>query len=228
VVDTSLADFDTGADRSRNAMNMRQAATGAFGGSRHGVASGVFEADAARGRGSLAGNLRSQGYAQAAQMADSQANRDQQAALQNAQMQNAAVMAQAQLDADRVRQQDAFNQFTAQSNFGLARDAAMATPGLQMQAAGQMGQAALNAAQFNQDVAQQNYQNLMNTGGTFRDIKNQQNQDQLQGIDALLRSAAMTPMPATTTTTQTPARSGGKGGFLGELGMLAARRVLPG
>lgn len=64
VVDTSLADYDTGAAEGYNAL--RAGSASAFGNKRTGVAEGQFTADAARGRGSLAAGLRSQAFNTAA------------------------------------------------------------------------------------------------------------------------------------------------------------------
>ena len=235
VVDTSLADFDAGTDRSRNAMNMRQAASGAFGGGRHGIAAGTFEADAARGRGSLGAGIRSQGFTQAAQLADAEANRTQQANIANAQMQMQSALAQAQLDAERSRTQDSMNQLGALQNFGLARDVAMATPGAQLArdqfglnselGRGQLnlqselgrGGLALDQARFNQGVSQQGIDNLFNFGNAQRNIENQQLQGALPALDYYLRAGAMTPQNSIQTTTGPGA---GKGGFLGGLGSL--------
>jgi len=57
VVDTSLADYDVGVDRQQNMSRARQAAAGAFG-SRSNVYNAIADAEAARGRGSLAAGLR--------------------------------------------------------------------------------------------------------------------------------------------------------------------------
>lgn len=61
VVNTSLADFDTGVDRSANAMRASRDAGSAFG-SRSRNADAIFQGDAARGRGALSAGLRSNAF----------------------------------------------------------------------------------------------------------------------------------------------------------------------
>lgn len=73
VVDTSLADYDAGALEARNALRAGNA--GAFGNKRYGVAEGQFNADAARGRGSLVAGLRSNAFNTAAGLGMQDANR---------------------------------------------------------------------------------------------------------------------------------------------------------
>jgi hypothetical protein len=60
VVNAALADYDAGVDTNR--AGMRAANSGAFANKRYGVAEGQFAGEAARGRGSLSGNLLSQGF----------------------------------------------------------------------------------------------------------------------------------------------------------------------
>lgn len=62
VVDTSLDDFDTGVSRNLNALKAQYGASGAFGGSRHGVAEGTMLGESARGRASLSAGLRSDAF----------------------------------------------------------------------------------------------------------------------------------------------------------------------
>lgn len=62
VLDTSLADFDTGVSRNLNALKAQYGASGAFGGSRHGVAEGTLLGESARGRGALSAGIRSDAF----------------------------------------------------------------------------------------------------------------------------------------------------------------------
>tara|TARA_R100001082_G_scaffold24973_1_gene12266 strand:- start:4309 stop:5544 length:1236 start_codon:yes stop_codon:yes gene_type:complete len=78
VVSGALAEFDEGVDRASNMRRARQAGAGAFG-SRTDLANQQVDADIARQRGTLAGNLLSQGYGQALGTAVKQAGIGQQA-----------------------------------------------------------------------------------------------------------------------------------------------------
>ena len=59
VVNTTLAGYDEDAARQRASMQARAAGAGAFGGSRYGVAEGVYDADTSRNRASTEAQLRS-------------------------------------------------------------------------------------------------------------------------------------------------------------------------
>ena len=78
VVSGALAEFDEGVDRASNVRRARQAGAGAFG-SRTDLANQQVDADIARQRGTLAGNLLSQGYGQALGAAVKEAGIGQQA-----------------------------------------------------------------------------------------------------------------------------------------------------
>ncbi len=72
-VDAALADYDAGAAQGFNALRARSA--DAFGNKRTGVAEGAFMADAARGRGSLAADVRLKAFNTAAGLGQSDADR---------------------------------------------------------------------------------------------------------------------------------------------------------
>lgn len=74
VIDASIADYNANADRSLNAMRAGRDASGAFG-DRAAIADAVFNADAARGLGSMVGGLRQQGFNTAAGLGMADANR---------------------------------------------------------------------------------------------------------------------------------------------------------
>lgn len=75
VVNSSVDDYNTSADRALNQMRVGQAASGAYGGDRGAVAEGQFRGDVTRGLGSLVSNLYSQGFNTAQGFGQSDANR---------------------------------------------------------------------------------------------------------------------------------------------------------
>jgi hypothetical protein len=122
VVETSLADYDVGIDRQVNVNRARRDAGAAFG-DRAALADAVFSADSSRGRGSLAANLRSQGFNAAAGFGMQDANRFLQAdqtnqsvalqrALENARLEQAARQANASMAQQAaLRNSDVTNDF---------------------------------------------------------------------------------------------------------------------
>jgi len=77
VIDTSLADFDSGRIANRQAINDQAVASGNFGGGREGAMLGQYDADSTFGRSALMAQLQSQGF--------NQANTNAQQAFQNQQ-----------------------------------------------------------------------------------------------------------------------------------------------
>jgi len=77
VIDTSLADFDSGRIANRQAINDNAVASGNFGGGREGAMLGQYDADSTFGRSALMAQLQSQGF--------NQANTNAQQAFQNQQ-----------------------------------------------------------------------------------------------------------------------------------------------
>lgn len=100
VVDTTAADYDAYAGQQRAAMQADAARTGAFGGSRYGVAQGQMEGDLARGRASTLAGLRSDAFNTGAGLSNLDAARRQEAALANAGWQNERDLARGQLGFD--------------------------------------------------------------------------------------------------------------------------------
>ena len=84
VVDTSLADFDAGAGQARAQGALARAADSTFGGSSGALQAALSEGELARGRGSLAANLRSGAYNTALGAAQQQAALDLQQRMSNA------------------------------------------------------------------------------------------------------------------------------------------------
>jgi hypothetical protein len=171
VRQTALNDFDNDAARQRAALEARGAASGAFGGSRFGIAQGQLEGDLARGRATLDAGLLDQGFNAAAGLSQSDSANRQQASLFNAQNRTGvsqfnsgqeASLAQARANLDLqgalANQQalDQAGQFGAQTQydaglqnaqFGAARDQLQAQ--LQAQAASQNASALTQNSQFN-------------------------------------------------------------------------------
>ena len=174
VVDASLADFDTGADRASNIRRARQAGAGAFGG-RQGLYDATLDAETNRQRAGLGAGLRAQGYNQALGAAVQQAGLGQRADISDldrslaAQRSNQATMLaggqtqlQRDLEAQRLNQATALNagrdqlgreltaqQATAQNIMNRKlQDAGLAYQGDQqrMNALNQMRQSALQQA----------------------------------------------------------------------------------
>lgn len=97
VVDTSLADYDVGADRTSTAARMRRDAGSAFG-DRAAIADSVLGGELARGRGSLSANLRSNAFNTAANLGAGDAGRFTSVSLSNAGAANQRALAQSQLE----------------------------------------------------------------------------------------------------------------------------------
>jgi hypothetical protein len=83
VVDTSLADYDFGAGQTRAQNQLALANDDTFGGSGGSIQTALSEDALARGRGTLASNLRNQGFQAGANLANLDADRRQQAQLAN-------------------------------------------------------------------------------------------------------------------------------------------------
>jgi hypothetical protein len=105
VINASAADYNVNADRSLNSMRAGRDASGAFG-DRAAIADAVFQADAARGLGSMVSGLRQQGFNTAVGFGQQDANRFLSADQSNA----SNVLANNQFNASA---QNAANQFNA-------------------------------------------------------------------------------------------------------------------
>ena len=67
VIDTTLADFDVQAAKSRTGLGAQAVSGGAFGGGRHGIAEAAFDAASNRNRSAINAQLQQQGFQQAQQ-----------------------------------------------------------------------------------------------------------------------------------------------------------------
>ena len=130
VVGAAMADFDSLAGRQRADLAARGAKAGALGSSRFGFTEGAFEGEVARARNSQLANLLDQGFRTAAQLAEQDAGRRQQAGLFNADAANARALNQA----------------------GLAQQANLFNAGAQNDRAVAQGQLDQSAGQFNTDA----------------------------------------------------------------------------
>lgn len=228
VVDPVKAYLDTQAERARNAADMGRP-TGAFGGSRHGVADSLLEGEIALQGGNVLSGLYGDAFKTSAGLITSDANRalaaDQSNLSKNAQI----AMANAQLGQDAASRNFDFSGRTALTNAGFDQqtglanmEAAMRTPMIQMAGAGGLANANLGSRQVE-------LQNL----GLLGDVGNQiyaRDQDKLMDpFKALnIRMGAMGGMPmqtgSTSTTTGGPATGtspllGGLGGAIGGAGL---------
>jgi hypothetical protein len=96
VVNTSLADYDAGAGQTRAQNLLALAGDTTFGGSAGGIQTALSEDAINRGRGALVSQLLNQGYQNAAQLANEDAQRRQEMALANLAAQNGASQFNAQ------------------------------------------------------------------------------------------------------------------------------------
>ena len=102
VVDTTLAEYDENAARTRAAQSAQAAANGAFGGSRYGILEAITEGEIGRTRASTEANLRDQAFQVGAGLSADDANRRQSASATNAELAQQASLANAQNDLTRL------------------------------------------------------------------------------------------------------------------------------
>lgn len=156
VVDTSLNDYDVGVDRQQNAARARQAGAGAFGTRSH-IYNAIADAEAARGRGSLAAGLRYQAQDRAFGLGQQDAGRQFDANRQNV----ANQMAAQQFNAQRNDQRTMFD-----VNEAMRRDQFRA--GVADQMAGNILSGAnlnLQGTQLGMQGGQMDFDNLFNILG---------------------------------------------------------------
>ena len=174
VVNTTLAGYDENAARQRASMQARAAGAGAFGGSRYGVAEGVYDADTSRNRASTEAQLRSSAYDRATGLLGTdvgsvntgkltQAGFNQQSNAQNAAAQNEAARYSADINNQGLLANAGFQQQTNQFNAGAQEQVAQR----QLQASGVMG----NLAGQLQQNFQQNAQLMRQLGLDDRQIE---------------------------------------------------------
>lgn len=174
VVNTTLAGYDENAARQRAGMQARAAGAGAFGGSRYGVAEGVYDADTSRNRASTEAQLRSNAYDRATGLLGTdvgsvntgkltQAGFNQQSNAQNAAAQNEAARYSADINNQGLLANAGFQQQTNQFNAGAQEQVAQR----QLQASGVMG----NLAGQLQQNFQQNAQLMRQLGLDDRQIE---------------------------------------------------------
>jgi hypothetical protein len=207
VVDSSMTDLGDAYGRNLTASNMQAAASGAFGGGRHGIRDAQVADDYMRNVARTTSGLRNQAYDSAAGLIQGDQNRALQAASANQQASLQRALAQAQMqqqtalsNADRLMQ-------------GRLADASNANQADQMRfsAINAMGDAALKA-QTSQD--QRALQNISLLGQIGDQQLAQQQAIANAPIEALkLRHAMMTGTPYSSETT-TKQSGGGLGGLL--------------
>lgn len=98
VIDTTLADFDENAGRTRAVQMLDGAKNSALGGSGFAIREGVTEGELSRARASADANLRSSGFDRATSLSDADATRRQQAELFNVGADNQRTLTQGGFD----------------------------------------------------------------------------------------------------------------------------------
>lgn len=101
VVDSTLANFDNYSGQQAASLQSQQARTGAFGGSRAGVAQGQFEADRGRNRAATEYGMRSDAFNTGAMLSGHDADRRQNANFFNIDNTQQRNLAQAGFDSSR-------------------------------------------------------------------------------------------------------------------------------
>jgi hypothetical protein len=155
LVGAALAEYDAQAGRDAAALQAQLASSGAFGGSRAGVAQGIFAAESGRKRALTEAELRARAFGQAAQMADADAARRQGANLFNAGAQHQHDLAQFGADADAARHRADAANAAGMFNAGLASQHELARFGAEADAARFAAEAANAEANANAGLAEQ-------------------------------------------------------------------------
>lgn len=97
LVDATMAQYDNNAGIARAQMQRQAAGSGAFGGSRYGIAQGQFEADTGRNRALTDAELRAAAFDRATSLSGQDADRRQGAATTNANAQNTLDLSRGQM-----------------------------------------------------------------------------------------------------------------------------------
>lgn len=133
LVDAALRNYDFQTGKSAAAMQASQARSGAFGGSRAGIAQGEFAAGSDRGRALTEAELRAQAFGQAARLSDSDANRRQQTGMFNAGATNSRDLAQGQNDLQRLLAQAGLDEAAARHRADALNQQALFNSGARQQ-----------------------------------------------------------------------------------------------
>ncbi|MDF3016333.1 MAG: hypothetical protein K0R44_1558 [Thermomicrobiales bacterium] len=147
VVDSTLANYDDYSGQQAAALQSQQARTGAFGGSRAGVAQGQFEADRGRNRAATEYGMRSDAFNTGAMLSGQDADRRQNASFFNIGNEQQRNISQAGFDSSR-------NMYNtgAQNQFSLAQ-----------------GGFDADAARFNASAQEAQYQRALQAAGLTAD-----------------------------------------------------------
>lgn len=155
-VNNSVASFDNNAAKTRALQQAQAAKAGAFGGSRHGVASATFDAEAALGRGQLEGSLRRDNYAMGLNAAIADAQRRTGVDLANAATQTAVSGRNADAADQFALNRANFGQQANIFNAGASNDFLAQNAGFQQQAnlsnQAMLGEYGLAQGQFDQQA----------------------------------------------------------------------------
>jgi hypothetical protein len=212
VVDTTLAGFDDNSGRVRAAQAGQAAKSGAFGGSRMGIAQAQTEADLARERASTESGLRFGAFDRASQLALGDANNRQQTNLFNTGTQAQYGITGANLSQDR-------NFFNA----GEGNDATQFNAGLRSQEVQNRLQAAQIAAQnatSSGSLAQGDAASQIAAAQALQQAQQQQAQAPLTSLAAygqLLDPALLASVTGQTINSNGTSTTKQSGGLLGQL-----------
>jgi hypothetical protein len=158
VVNATLANYDADTGQRAAQLAAQAAGSGAFGGSRYGIAQGQFQADAGRDRAQTEYGLRSDAFRTGAALSSQDAQRRQDVNLANAGWDNNRSVTQGQMDLQRMLADIGYrNQFTlAQGdlNARAAQDNANNATQASMYNAGQANSFASLEAQLQEQQAQ--------------------------------------------------------------------------
>jgi len=220
VTDAYSTDFDVNAGKTRAAQAAAGAQNRAFSGSRYGIQEAETEEGLARARASGLGSILQGGFDRATSLADSDANRTQSAASENARLalqaglanqgaNNQFALSQAGMDQTGALSNQAANNQAGQYNSGLLANLSQFNAG----AANEAGQFNANASntnqQFNAQQGDQAQARQLQAAGLLGDLGNSMSSNERanigllgdlggvqQGIDANQRTAGLSQLQA--------------------------------
>lgn len=170
VIDAALADFDEYAGTQRAGLAAGAGATGAFGGSRYGIAEGQLEGELARGRASTEASLLDQQYRLAAQLAGVDAGAANQYGLQQGAFDQQTGLANTDALNQFAMQQGLLNQQTDVTNQAALNNFLMTQMGMDADEARYYADA-LNQSEFqNANLLEQSYLRDLQASGQLGDL----------------------------------------------------------
>jgi hypothetical protein len=170
VVNSALANYDDYSGQQAASLQSQQARTGAFGGSRAGIAQGQFEADRGRNRAATEYGMRSDAFNMGAALSGQDADRRQNANFFNIGNTQQRNLAQAGIDSNRnLFNAGAQNDFT-QQQAGFDQQTSMFNTGAQNQFSLAQGGMDADAARYNAAAQEAEYQRRLQAAGITANI----------------------------------------------------------